>query len=563
MPPSTLPSPITTMKLRFSTGTSPNVLTYEQTIPSAAQGANSVQVTNSSLLAAFSSEPLGTIFTPSMVTTYSGFPSGDTLSTPSVVPNFIPRVISLADIPNKQLSVDAPFSLSSFISTLSTGVLSYTSSNASVATVHASTGLVTLVGEGTTTITVNQAADATYIAASASTTLTVTPPPLISLAANGVTIQYTGSAVDVPSSSPRFIQENPRGTGAEWFAVVKQGMKQQIQDYVSGLENSSSSFIPLGESLSVPFNNIVTTLMTDMSYLFQSQSQTQRNALHFDGVNDIVTLNSYPALNNTNQITIEGWVYATSYPKVIFMMNSSVSLEIWTEGRIMMYFVTNAGGVEVISDSAIPLNAWVHIAVVRNDNGYNKIYINNTIVKNVVSTTSGNFTTCTGMSLGGDAQAGSNYSNISMSEFRVWSVARTEQQIRDNYNREVASNSIGLEIYYKFNQGTANGNNTGLTTLTDSTSNNYHGTLQGMGLSGSSSNFVNGVTLYNLINSFDDNIASLDTSNVTSMNYMFYYVTVFNRDISKWDVSLVTPKPPSEFRTGSALTTTNIPLAFR
>ena len=76
-----------------------------------------------------------------------------------------------------------------------------------------------------------------------------------------------------------------------------------------------------------------------MSYLFQSQSQTQRNALHFDGVNDIVTLNSYPALNNTNQITIEGWVYATSYPKVIFMMNSSVSLEMWTEGRIMMYFV--------------------------------------------------------------------------------------------------------------------------------------------------------------------------------------------------------------------------------
>ena len=275
MPPSTLPSPITTMKLRFSTGTSPNVLTYEQTIPSAAQGANSVQVTNSSLLAAFSSEPLGTIFTPSMVTTYSGFPSGDTLSTPSVVPNFIPRVISLADIPNKQLSVDAPFSLSSFISTLSTGVLSYTSSNASVATVHASTGLVTLVGEGTTTITVNQAADATYIAASASTTLTVTPPPLISLAANGVTIQYTGSAVDVPSSSPRFIQENPRGTGAEWFAVVKDTSKSQITSYATS--GTSSYFTQEGESTPVPFNNIVTTLMTDMSAMFYGASAFNQN----------------------------------------------------------------------------------------------------------------------------------------------------------------------------------------------------------------------------------------------------------------------------------------------
>ena len=177
MPPSTLPSPITTMKLRFSTGTSPNVLTYEQTIPSAAQGANSVQVTNSSLLAAFSSEPLGTIFTPSMVTTYSGFPSGNTISTPSIVENFIPGVISLESIPTK-LTTDAPFSLSSLITTVSTGVLSYTSSNTGVATVHASTGLVTIIGEGTTTITVTQGADATYITASKSTTLTVTPPYL-------------------------------------------------------------------------------------------------------------------------------------------------------------------------------------------------------------------------------------------------------------------------------------------------------------------------------------------------------------------------------------------------
>ena len=268
------------MKLRVSTGTSPNVLTYEQTITSAAQGANSVQVTNSSLLAAFSSEPLGTIFTPSMVTTYSGFPSGNTISTPSIVENFIPGVISLESIPNKQLSVDAPFSLSSLITTVSTGVLSYTSSNASVATVHASTGLVTLVGEGTTTITVNQAADATYIAASASTTLTVTPPPLISLAANGVTIQYMGNAVDVPSSSPRFIQENPRGTGAEWFAVVKDTSKSQITSYATS--GTSSYFTQEGESTPVPFNNIVTTLMTDMSGIFSGVSEFNQNIGSWD-----------------------------------------------------------------------------------------------------------------------------------------------------------------------------------------------------------------------------------------------------------------------------------------
>ena len=282
MPPSTLPSPINSLVVRFSTGTSPNVLTYEQTITSAAQGANSVQITNSSLLAAFNSEPLGTIFSPSIVTTYTpgSFPSGDTLSTPSVVPNFIPRVISLADIPNK-LTTDTPFSLSSLITTVSTGNLSFLSSNQAVATVHASTGLVTIVGEGTTTITVNQTADATYIAASASTTLTVTPPPPpITLAANGVTIQYIGNALDVPSSSPLFIQANPRGTGNEWFAVVKDTSKSQITSYATS--GTSSYFTREGQSTPVPFNNIVTTLMTDMSGIFSGVSEFNQNIGSWD-----------------------------------------------------------------------------------------------------------------------------------------------------------------------------------------------------------------------------------------------------------------------------------------
>jgi hypothetical protein len=58
---------------------------------------------------------------------------------------------------------------------LSTGALSYSSSNTGVATIDAS-GLVHIVGAGMTTLTVNQAADANYNAAPAVTqTLTVNP----------------------------------------------------------------------------------------------------------------------------------------------------------------------------------------------------------------------------------------------------------------------------------------------------------------------------------------------------------------------------------------------------
>jgi surface protein len=153
-----------------------------------------------------------------------------------------------------------------------------------------SSGQVTPVGAGTTTITVNQAATANHRAGTASRIFTVTePPPPISLASNNVTIQYTGAADDVPTSSARFIEANPRGTGDEWFAVVKDGMKQAITDYANGLSGSSTPFTPPGQS-PVPFNNIVTSLMTDMSLMFQYAYTFNYNISSWDTSN-VTTMN--------------------------------------------------------------------------------------------------------------------------------------------------------------------------------------------------------------------------------------------------------------------------------
>jgi surface protein len=60
---------------------------------------------------------------------------------------------------------------------------------------------------------------------------------------------------------------------------------------------------------------------------------------------------------------------------------------------------------------------------------------------------------------------------------------------------------------------------------------------------------------------FNQNIGSWNTSNVTSMNYMFYYATLFDQDISGWNVSQVIDF--ASFRVSSALTTANTPPAFR
>jgi len=61
----------------------------------------------------------------------------------------------------------------------SSGAISYTSSNASVATIDSNTRLITLTGAGSTTITASQVATSTYTSASTSTTLTVEAAPEI------------------------------------------------------------------------------------------------------------------------------------------------------------------------------------------------------------------------------------------------------------------------------------------------------------------------------------------------------------------------------------------------
>ena len=92
------PSPIESLTLRVTTGVYPDVQPFEQTILSATADTegNSIQITESSLLGAFNTQPPGTIFNASIVTTYSEFPSSDTISTPSLL-IFVPNPLVLSN----------------------------------------------------------------------------------------------------------------------------------------------------------------------------------------------------------------------------------------------------------------------------------------------------------------------------------------------------------------------------------------------------------------------------------------------------------------------------------
>ena len=277
-----LPSSIQGITLKVTSvtqDTPPIQAIHEQIISSAVTGENiGIPITASDILNAFNTKPAGTIFTPSIVVNYVN--NITSVSVPASTPNasnFVPKkitsILSLASTLNK-LTTDSSFSLSDFITTNRLGDLSYSSSDTNVAEVDSS-GYVTLKGvAGTTTINVSPAASANGVytdisAVSSQLVVSVPPPPPtspISLAANSITIHHTGLLTDIPSSTPLFIQANPRGTGTAWFAVVDNTAKSYITNYAKN-ETIGINYFTISGQL-VLFNNIVTTHMTDMFNLF-------------------------------------------------------------------------------------------------------------------------------------------------------------------------------------------------------------------------------------------------------------------------------------------------------
>ncbi len=121
-------------------------------------------------------------------------------------------------------------------------------------------------------------------------------------------------------------------------------------------------------------------------------------------------------------------------------------------------------------------------------NGTN-IYIDG-VLKSTFTFHIGNQGTALGLGTG-NASAPIQYFGGSMDEVRIWNVARTQTQIQNSMNCDVPQQA-SLAAYYRFDQGSAGGTNTGIVNAYDYSGNNNCGTLQNFALTGSTSNFITG-----------------------------------------------------------------------
>lgn len=227
------------------------------------------------------------------------------------------------------------------------------------------------------------------------------------------------------------------------------------------------------------------------------RAQFSLNALDFDGANDMVVVNSVPALFSspgTNDFTIEAWVNprASAFQRIFFAQPSTTNFVALGTGNgnvIYFYVVVNGTTYSVVTTPAITQNQWTHVtARWTSATASPQVFFNGVLQAGTGGGTSSTGTS--GLMTLGTRPGGFQYFNGLLDEVRVWSTARSQCQITGNMNRSINASDPTLLVNYDFNQGVAGGSNAGVTSLPDLSGNAYNGTLTNFTLTGATSNWV-------------------------------------------------------------------------
>jgi hypothetical protein len=202
-------------------------------------------------------------------------------------------------------------------------------------------------------------------------------------------------------------------------------------------------------------------------------------ALSFDGVDDYVSIPTQ--LNINTDFTIEAIIKVNAplnNRHVVFSVKA-VAGDYWffinraDRGLSLQYDRTVDQGASWICENSnpiLPMDGFVHIAMTRSGDTWT-IYRDGQVIASEVAAITGLRQDVNFIGFDGDS-TNINFFNGVIDDVRIWNVARTQQQIQDNMNKELTGNEIGLIGYWKFNKGEGS-------VAYDSTENENDGTISG------------------------------------------------------------------------------------
>ncbi|GAA6120454.1 LamG domain-containing protein [Acidovorax sp. FG27] len=226
-----------------------------------------------------------------------------------------------------------------------------------------------------------------------------------------------------------------------------------------------------------------------------AQPAGANNALSFDGVDDRVVMASLPTpFQNLagSDFTVLTWIRPSgtaNFRRVLFAQQNNsnfFSIAVNTGNTLYAYVVVNGTTYSVVTSGSIPAGAWSHVAVVWKSSSQSvSIFING--IQAATSSGGSSSTGTDGIMTLGARSDGAQFFPGSLDRLAIYPSALADLQIRQAQCNDYPA---GATNSYAFDQGTANGNNAGVTTLTDGGSAPQAGTLQNFALTGTTSNWV-------------------------------------------------------------------------
>ncbi|MEQ9376203.1 MAG: LamG-like jellyroll fold domain-containing protein [Imperialibacter sp.] len=207
-------------------------------------------------------------------------------------------------------------------------------------------------------------------------------------------------------------------------------------------------------------------------FLFQGQVIAQNYSLQFDGVDDYVEVPDAASLDITAALTLEAWIKLQGAPAdfqpIINKANPdanqrSYALFVSADMSLVMGVSEIGDDYNALVASSFPLKlgVWQHAVGVYED-GALRVYIDGQLAGEETvgipaslhsGTATMNLGTYSNAETSGEGSV-SDALNMELDEVRIWSTARTKNEIVSAMFGELSGGELNLEAYYKFDENT-------------------------------------------------------------------------------------------------------------
>ena len=183
----------------------------------------------------------------------------------------------------------------------------------------------------------------------------------------------------------------------------------------------------------------------------QAKPLVQNHALEFDGTSDWLDM---PDMFIEGDFTLEAWVYLVGLINASDAIVGQVGLgqDFNCHDRIWRWYAPPAPstfGDRVVAQTPMQQNRWTHVALTRKD-GFLSLYLDGNL--DAVGLWEGPFDVWA-IGRGNDCFGTCGFLEGKMDEIRIWTVARTEEEIQANRSRHLTGTESGLFAYWSFDEG--------------------------------------------------------------------------------------------------------------